>query len=56
LSLAAAQARGDLGRVEQHRHEREMLAAEIASAVFGRPPIGVVGLTEVDARAKLGGV
>ena len=30
--------------------------ADVASAVFGRPPIGAVGLTEVDARAKLGAV
>ncbi len=30
--------------------------ADVASAVFGRPPVGAVGLTEVDARAKLGSV
>lgn len=30
--------------------------ADVASAVFGRPPIGAVGLTEADARAKLGKV
>ncbi|MBS0384826.1 MAG: glutathione-disulfide reductase [Proteobacteria bacterium] len=28
--------------------------ADVASAVFGRPPVGAVGLTEDDARAKLG--
>jgi glutathione reductase (NADPH) len=27
---------------------------DVASAVFGRPPIGAVGLTEADARAKIG--
>ncbi len=30
--------------------------ADVACAVFGRPPIGAVGLSEDDARAKLGGV
>jgi glutathione reductase (NADPH) len=30
--------------------------ADVASAVFGRPPIGAVGLTEDSARAKLGKV
>jgi glutathione reductase (NADPH) len=28
--------------------------ADVSSAVFGRPPIGAVGLTEDDARAKIG--
>ncbi|MBI3439814.1 MAG: glutathione-disulfide reductase [Proteobacteria bacterium] len=27
--------------------------ADVASAVFGRPPVGAVGLTEADARAKI---
>ncbi len=30
--------------------------ADVASAVFCRPPIGAVGLTEAEARAKLGAV
>lgn len=30
--------------------------AEVASAVFGRPPVGAVGLTEAQARATLGKV
>jgi glutathione reductase (NADPH) len=30
--------------------------ADVASAVFSRPPLGVVGLNEADARAKFGKV
>ncbi len=41
---------------EFHKRPTAFDHADVASAVFGRPPVGAIGLTEEAARAELGAV
>lgn len=52
--VAIAAARRLMDRVYGGQRERRMDFGDIASVVFSHPPIGAVGLTEAEARARHG--